>query len=221
MSAPGVVPFAVTNRTGKRNRAGRVPVVRPFIAAYHVAGCWLSEKTASMVALLACRGGVRTFGAACGCRASLACFIGTLAAVPGSVAMLGASPARVRKPLPCVSTDRFHDTRQSSPVVGGAVGDTASKACRALPEGRPPRPLGGVVTEPVLPLSMEDIGQPHQLFRAQRNRVALPISVSVLGDPQLFANLRLGEASGFARSDQAVHRTAFAVVFWMVCRVMA
>jgi len=41
-----------------------------------------------MVASLACRSGVRTFGAACGCRASLACFIGTLAAVPGSVAML-------------------------------------------------------------------------------------------------------------------------------------
>jgi hypothetical protein len=33
VSAPNVVPFAVTNRTGKRNRAGHVPVVRPFIAA--------------------------------------------------------------------------------------------------------------------------------------------------------------------------------------------
>jgi hypothetical protein len=33
VSAPGVVPFAVTNRPGKRKRAGRVPVVRPFIAA--------------------------------------------------------------------------------------------------------------------------------------------------------------------------------------------
>jgi len=34
------MPFAVTNRTTERNRAGRVPVVRPFIAACHVAG-WL------------------------------------------------------------------------------------------------------------------------------------------------------------------------------------
>jgi hypothetical protein len=38
VSAPNVVPFAVTNRTGKRNRAGGVQVVRSFIAAYHVAG---------------------------------------------------------------------------------------------------------------------------------------------------------------------------------------
>ena len=33
VSAPGVVPFAVTNRTTARSRAGRVPVIRPFIAA--------------------------------------------------------------------------------------------------------------------------------------------------------------------------------------------
>ena len=41
-----------------------------------------------MVALLACRGGVRTFAAACGWRSSLACLLGALAAAPGSVAML-------------------------------------------------------------------------------------------------------------------------------------
>jgi len=42
-----------------------------------------------MVALLACRGGVRTFAAgACGWRTSLACLLGALAAAPGSVAML-------------------------------------------------------------------------------------------------------------------------------------
>ena len=35
VSAPGVVPFAVTNRTTERSHAGRVPVVRPFIAACH------------------------------------------------------------------------------------------------------------------------------------------------------------------------------------------
>jgi len=63
-------------------------------------------------------------------------------------------------------------------------------------------PLGSVVTNEFLHCRMEDIGQPHQLFRAQGNRVALPISVSVLGNPQLFANLCLGEAGGFAQSDQ-------------------
>jgi hypothetical protein len=41
-----------------------------------------------MVALLACRGGVRTFAAACDWRSSLACLLGALAAAPGSVAML-------------------------------------------------------------------------------------------------------------------------------------
>jgi hypothetical protein len=44
VSAPGVVPFAVTNRTEKRNRAGRVSVVRPFIAAYHVEGLVFAGK---------------------------------------------------------------------------------------------------------------------------------------------------------------------------------
>jgi hypothetical protein len=33
VSAPNVVPFVVTNRTGKRNRAGRVLVVGWFVAA--------------------------------------------------------------------------------------------------------------------------------------------------------------------------------------------
>jgi hypothetical protein len=33
VSAPNVVPFVVTNRTGKRNRASRLPVIRPFLAA--------------------------------------------------------------------------------------------------------------------------------------------------------------------------------------------
>jgi hypothetical protein len=35
VSAPNVVPLVVTNRTGKRNRAGRVPVVGWFVAACH------------------------------------------------------------------------------------------------------------------------------------------------------------------------------------------
>jgi hypothetical protein len=38
VSAPNVVPFVITSRIEKQNRAGRVPVVRPFIAACHVAG---------------------------------------------------------------------------------------------------------------------------------------------------------------------------------------
>ena len=46
------------------------------------------KKLASMVALLACLGEVRTFVAACGWRSSLACLLGALAAAPGSVAML-------------------------------------------------------------------------------------------------------------------------------------
>ncbi len=69
--APGVCRWFVRSSPRSTSRVG-----------------WRSAKTASRVALLACRSGVRTFGAACGCRASLACFIGTLAAVPGSVAML-------------------------------------------------------------------------------------------------------------------------------------
>ena len=52
----------------------------------------LPKKLASMVALLACRGGVRTFAVACGWRTSLACFVGTLAAVPGCNGDAGASP---------------------------------------------------------------------------------------------------------------------------------
>jgi hypothetical protein len=51
-----------------------------------------TKKLASMVALLACRGGVRAFVAACDWRTSLACFVGTPAAVPGCNGDAGASP---------------------------------------------------------------------------------------------------------------------------------
>jgi hypothetical protein len=44
VSAPNVVPFVVTNRTGKRNRAGRLPVIRPFLAAYQIAGLVSARK---------------------------------------------------------------------------------------------------------------------------------------------------------------------------------
>ena len=47
-----------------------------------------TEKLASRVVFPACRGGVRTFAAACGWRSSLACLLGALAAAPGSVSML-------------------------------------------------------------------------------------------------------------------------------------
>jgi hypothetical protein len=45
VSAPNVVPFVVTNRTGKRNRASGSPVIRSSIAACHAADCWPSAKT--------------------------------------------------------------------------------------------------------------------------------------------------------------------------------
>jgi hypothetical protein len=57
----------------------------------------IGKDLASRNRLLACRGGVRTFGAGrVGYRASLACFIGTLAAVPGSVVMLAHHLGRQR-----------------------------------------------------------------------------------------------------------------------------
>jgi hypothetical protein len=93
VSAPNVVPFVVTNRTGKRNRAGCVPVVRSLIAACRVAGYSPTAKTASMVALLVWRKGVRTFVAASRGQTSQSCLLGALAAAPGSVAMRRAPPA--------------------------------------------------------------------------------------------------------------------------------
>jgi hypothetical protein len=74
VSAPNVVPFVVTNRTGKRNRAGRLPVIRPFLAACYVMGLRSFVKTASRSGLLVCRNGVRTFAAALRGQTSLACF---------------------------------------------------------------------------------------------------------------------------------------------------
>ena len=61
-----------------------------------------------MVALLACRSGVRTFAAACGWRTSLACLLGTLAAVPGSVAMLAHRLTALRA-FAVLFDHRFHD----------------------------------------------------------------------------------------------------------------
>jgi hypothetical protein len=93
VSAPNVVPFVVTNRTGKRNRAGRLPVIRPFLAACYVMGLRSFVKTASRSGLLVCRNGVRTFAAALCGQTSLACFVGALAAAPGSGGDARASPA--------------------------------------------------------------------------------------------------------------------------------
>ena len=61
-----------------------------------------------MVASLACRSGVRTFVAAWGCRTSLACLLGTLAAVPGSVAMLTHRLTALRA-FAVLFNHRFHD----------------------------------------------------------------------------------------------------------------
>jgi hypothetical protein len=58
------------------------PVAKPVLTVLP------TKKLASMVALLACRDGVRTFVSACGWRTSLTCLLGALAAAPGSVAML-------------------------------------------------------------------------------------------------------------------------------------
>ena len=68
-------------RTKNRNRASRLPVVRPFIGAFNAHGIFLF---ASMAGLLACRSGERTFAAPSCCRASLACFVVALAAATGS-----------------------------------------------------------------------------------------------------------------------------------------
>ncbi len=73
-------------------------MVRPFIAACHVAGWWSSEKTLLLgidcwpVGAASEPLGLGVFGY----RASLACFIGTLAAVPGSVVMLAHHLGRQR-----------------------------------------------------------------------------------------------------------------------------
>ena len=58
-----------------------------------VTGCSPTAKAAFRVALLVWRKGVRTFVAAPRGRTSLACLLGALAAAPGSMAMLRASPA--------------------------------------------------------------------------------------------------------------------------------
>ena len=88
MSAPNVVPFVVTNRTG--NDIASV-VCRWFVVSLPratVTGCSPKAKAASRVALLDWRNGVRTFSATFCKRTSQSYFIGALAAAPGSVAML-------------------------------------------------------------------------------------------------------------------------------------
>jgi len=122
VSAPNVVPFVVTNRTGKRNRAGRLPVIRPFLAACYVMGLRSFVKTASRSGLLVCRNGVRTFAAALRGQTSLACSLGALAAAPGSVAMLAhrlLHPLVTHCPLPshCIADRCFFCERQSRHLV--------------------------------------------------------------------------------------------------------
>jgi len=93
VSAPNVVPFVVTNRTG--NEIASV-VCGWFVSSLPrttVTGCSPKAEAAFRVALLVLRKGVRTFVATPRGRVSQSFFIGALAAAPGSVAMRRASPA--------------------------------------------------------------------------------------------------------------------------------
>jgi hypothetical protein len=93
VSAPNVVPFVVTNRTEYEI----APVMcRWFVRSLPratVTDCPPKAKAAFSVASLVWRKGVRTFVAAPRDQTSLSCFIGALAAAPGSMAMRRASPA--------------------------------------------------------------------------------------------------------------------------------
>ena len=75
------------------------------------------KNFASRRGLLVCRGGVRTFAAASCGQTSLACFIGTLAAVPGCMAMLAhrlsLPVTRCLLPSHCVVCAAFFCERQS------------------------------------------------------------------------------------------------------------
>jgi hypothetical protein len=129
MSAPLAVPLGVTNRAGNEI----APVVcRSFVGSSPramVTGCSPTAKAATRVALLVWRNGVRTFVAAPRDRTSQSCFIGALAAAPGSMAMLRASPTGFpsrelhgfERVCPAAS---FFDERpsrhavESSPIIG-------------------------------------------------------------------------------------------------------
>ena len=93
VSAPNVVPLVVTNRTGNEI----APVVCRWLVGSlpraTVTGCSPKANAASRMASLVWRRGVRTFVAAPRGQTSRSFFIGALAAAPGSVAMLRASPA--------------------------------------------------------------------------------------------------------------------------------
>src|SRR5208282_2361615 len=122
MSAPFLVPAVVTNRTGKRSRAGRVLAICSFAAAFNVMGLRLSPK-----ALLLGRG-CWFVGAAseplpppsCS-QTPLACFVGTLAAVPGCMAMLAhrlsLPVTRGLLPSRCVVCAAFFCERQTHQAV--------------------------------------------------------------------------------------------------------
>ena len=71
-----------------------------------------------MVALLAYRGGVRTFVGTCGWRTSLACFVGTLAAVPGCVSSLAVSISGWPRILPVRLESSFSRWRCAVRVNG-------------------------------------------------------------------------------------------------------
>src|ERR1035438_26763 len=85
-----------------------------------------------MLALLAYRGGVRTFVAACGWRTSLACFVGTLAAVPGCVSSLAVSISGWPRILPVRLESSFSRWR-CAVCVNGRENILLVAACHCPP----------------------------------------------------------------------------------------
>ena len=108
------------HQPNRKTKSRRSDVGNLFVCrrVQHHGFAFASKSFASRRGLLVCRGGVRTFAAASCTRKSLACFIGALAAAPGSVAMLAhrlSHPLVTHCPLPshCVAVLCFFCERQS------------------------------------------------------------------------------------------------------------
>jgi hypothetical protein len=120
VSAPNAVPLVVTNRA--RNEIAPV-VCRWLVGSLPratVTGCPPKAKAAFSVASLVWRNDIRTFVAVPRGRTSQSCLLGALAAAPGSMAMLRASPAvfpsREFRGLWCVALP-FHFLMNAHAVV--------------------------------------------------------------------------------------------------------
>ena len=121
----------------------------------------LTKKLASMVALLACRSGVRTFAAACGWRTSLACFGGTL--LCGQVASCLASFRRGhcaaksgarQVVLRAVLTDIRRHCRCHCPAIAGTL------------RGHDARNFAGFLAGCFAPIARPSRGTPRSFRRA-------------------------------------------------------